>query len=308
MKISVCITTFNSKDFIEDCLKSVRFADEIIVVDHGSVDGTQEIIKKYTKNIFAQKNNPAKIDVQKNFGFQQASHDWILSLDADERVPLELASEIKAILANDKRLTTNDQDVVGYRIPRKNIIFGKWIQHSLWWPDFQLRLFRKGKGEYKDGVHKDLDLQGECGELKSPILHENYQSVSQYLVKMDSYTQIEANTLIKSDKKLHFTDALRFPLQDFLKTFFLQNGYKDGLHGLVLSVMQAFYSFLVFAKVWEQQGFKEENSDDFLRTIHKEWMRAQKEISYWFLTAFITRTKNPIRKIRLSIQRKVKSS
>lgn len=301
MKISVCITTFNSKDFIEDCLKSVTFADEIIVIDHESSDGTQEILKKYTKNVFVQKNNPDRIDEQKNFGFKKAGNDWILSLDADERVTPELAKEIKEIVRNSSSMS-------GFRIPRKNIIFGKWIQHSLWWPDPQLRLFRRGKGEYKDAVHKDLSLEGECGELRNPILHENYQSLTQYLTKMDRYTQIEALALFKSGKKLHVVDALRFPLQDFLKTFFLQNGYKDGLHGLVLSTLQAFYSFLVFAKVWELQGFKEENSDDFLKIMHKEWVRAQKEIAYWFLTSFITRTRNPIRKMKLTIQRKVKTS
>lgn len=301
MKLSVCITTFNNQTHIEDCLRSVAFADEIIVVDHESTDGTVAIIKKYTKNVFVQKNDPEKIDIQKNFGFTKASGDWILSLDADERVSVELAKEIKDVLSK-------NQDVyVGFRIPRKNIIFGKWIQHSLWWPDLQLRLFRRGKGKYgQDNVHKELDLSGECGQLSHTLTHENYQTISQYLLKMDRYTQIEAKALMTSGKKVHLTDAIRFPLQDFLKTFFLQNGYKDGLHGFVLSSLQAFYSFLIFAKCWEQQGFKEENADDFLKTIHSEWLRAQKEISYWFITSFIAKTANPVKKMKLSIQRKVR--
>lgn len=302
MKISVCITTFNSQEHIEECLKSVDFADEIIVVDHESTDNTVLIVKKYTKNIYTQKNDPEKIDLQKNFGFKKATGDWILSLDADERVPGDLAREIC------QKIHADNGELVGYRIPRKNIIFGKWIQHSLWWPDLQLRLFKKGKGQYsQDNVHKDLELTGKCGELENVLIHENYQSISQYLQKMDVYTQSEAKALSATGRKMHITDAMRMPIQDFLKTFFLQNGYKDGLHGLILSSLQAFYAFLVFAKCWEQQGFKEENSEEFLKTIHLEWIREQKEISYWFLTLFISQTKNPIKKIKLSIQRKGKA-
>lgn len=302
MKISVCITTFNSQEHIEGCLQSVNFADEIIVVDHESTDNTLALVKKYTKNIYTQKNDPEKIDLQKNFGFKKASNDWILSLDADERVPSDLAKEIG------QKISSAGSEFVGYRIPRKNIIFGKWIQHSLWWPDLQLRLFQKGKGQYsQDNVHKDLQLSGECGKLENVLIHENYQSISQYLQKMDVYTQSEAKAYIASGKKVHMTDAMRLPVQDFLKTFFLQNGYRDGLHGFVLSSLQAFYAFLIFAKCWEIQGFKEENSEDFLKIVESEWMRAQKEISYWFLTSFISRTKNPLRKIRLSIQRKAKT-
>jgi len=300
MKLSVVLSVYNEEKNIKECLESVLdLADEIVVVDHESVDNTLEIARKYTKHVFTQKNDSLHIDQQKNFGFGKATGDWIVSLDADERVTPLLALEIKDVIANGESLAS------GYEIPRKNIIFGKWIEHSLWWPDYQLRLFQRGSGEYKDQtVHKQIHLDGTLGKLKEPLLHENYQSISQYLKKMDQYTENEAKALAEKNTHMFWTDAIRMPVRDFLKTFFFQLGYKDGLHGLVLSSLQAFYTFLVFAKVWEKQGFKEENNHDFLTSVYKEWMVLQKEIAYWFFSAFITLTKNPLQKVKLKLLRK----
>jgi glycosyltransferase involved in cell wall biosynthesis len=155
VKLSVVITAYNEEENIKDCLESAReIADEIIVVDNNSSDTTSEIAKKYTKDVFNQENNPEKIDVQKNFGFSKAKGDWILSLDADERITDDLAKEIKSAI-------DSDDETTGYWIPRKNIIFGKWIKNDMWWPDYQLKLFKKGKGKYTDGVHKALEVEGE---------------------------------------------------------------------------------------------------------------------------------------------------
>ena len=179
MKISVVISAYNEERLLEECLASVQdFADEIIVVDNSSTDRTKEIARKYTKKVFTQKNDPTSIDLQKNFGFGKATNEWILILDADERLTPELIEEINDVLRR------NPSEIQAYRIPRKNIIFGKWIEHSLWWPDYQVRLFRKGKGQYAaEKVHQQLQVQGEMGTLKEAFLHENYQSISQYLQK-----------------------------------------------------------------------------------------------------------------------------
>src|SRR3989344_3655909 len=150
MKISVVISAYNEEAMIEDCLKSVKdLADEIIFVDNTSTDKTVEITKKYTKKIFVRENDPVMLNRNKNFGFTKATGDWILSLDADERLTPELSAEI--------RNSIRAHQFVAYEIPRKNIIFGKWIQHSIWWPDYNLRLFRRGKGKFPEKhVHEKL--------------------------------------------------------------------------------------------------------------------------------------------------------
>ena len=190
--ISVVISAFNEEEKIKDCLESVKdLADEIVFVDNESSDKTIEIAKKYTNKIFSRPNNPM-LNVNKNFGFTKASGDWILSLDADERVTPELNKEIKDIFRgrhpgerSDSRISKgfwtsqNDKsNIDGYWIPRKNIIFGKWIQHSIWWPDYQLRLFKREKGKFPEKhVHEYISVDGEAAKMKEPMVHENYKTI-----------------------------------------------------------------------------------------------------------------------------------
>lgn len=297
--LTVVISAFNEERNIKECLLSVAFADEVIVVNNSSTDKTEEIARKFTSNIFQQKNDPLRIDLQKNTGFEKATSDWILSLDADERIPAGLAKEIRQLL---------DGDIAeaAFEIPRKNIIFGKWIEHSLWWPDYQVRLFAKGRGKFTNAsVHKAITVDGKIGRLLQPMIHENYTSVTQYVQKMDTiYAENEAEALVKEGKRLRPFDALAMPAHDFLKTFFLQKGYKDGLHGLVLSLLQAFYALLVFAKVWEKQGFKEENSKNFLHEVWGEMRKLSKEFHYWYLTESIDQSTGSIKKVFYKIKRK----
>ncbi|MCL4417363.1 MAG: glycosyltransferase family 2 protein, partial [Actinobacteria bacterium] len=149
-KLSAVISAFNEEKKIEDCLKSVvHLAEEIIVVDNASTDNTSKIAKKYATKVYSQKNDPRLIDLQKNFGFEKATGDWILCLDADERITPELNEEIRGLLKN------GESDTEGYYIPRKNIIFNKWIKHTGWYPDYQLRLFRREKGKFtKEHFHE----------------------------------------------------------------------------------------------------------------------------------------------------------
>ena len=296
MKVSVVVSAYNEEKKLEDCLKSVKdVASEIVVIDNTSSDKTSQIAKKYTDKVFMRENN-VMLNVNKNFGFTKATGKWILNLDADERVTDELSKEI---LDLDENMSTN-----GLLIPRKNILFGKWIRHSIWWPDYQLRLFKKNKGKFEEKhVHELLTLEGEAEKLMAPIEHLNYQTISQYLYKLEHiYTESEVENIIKSNKKLGWHDALRMPAQDFMKTYFFQQGYKDGLHGLVLSLLQAFYMVVVFAKVWEKQGFEEKEIS--LDEISDEFGALGKETYYWILTEKINRGKSPIKKIINKIKRK----
>jgi glycosyltransferase involved in cell wall biosynthesis len=296
--LSVVISAFNEEENLASCLNSVVFADEIIVVDNSSTDKTAEIAKKYTKHVYSQKNDPLNIDLQKNFGIGKATGDWILLLDADEQIPPELEAEIK-------QLMIASPSHAGYEMPRKNMIFKKWIQHSLWWPDYQLRLFKKGKGKYESqAVHNRIKVEGETGKLNNPLLHENYRSISQYLQKMDRYTENEAIAAFGRNEHFAWIDAVRLPARDFLKTFFLQEGFKDGFHGLVLSMLQAFYMFLVVTKVWEKQGFPEKTEKQFLPVLAKELTKLGTEFSYWFAHTRYQETRDPAEKISSFIKRK----
>lgn len=297
--VSVVISAYNEEKKIKDCLESVRWADEIIVVNNSSTDSTLEIAKKYTAHIFTVPNN-LMLNKNKNFGFSKAKGPWILSLDADERILPELRQEIEKILQEDT------EAIDGYFIPRKNIIFGKWIQNSIWWPDYQLRLFKKNSGKFLEKhVHEMLEVKGQTAKLTHPMHHENYSTVSQYIHKMDKiYTENEADLILKSGKSLHWSDSVRMPVNDFLKTFFFQKGYKDGLHGLVLSLLQAVYALIVFAKVWERRDFREHNDKNFLFEMYNHSQKLGREINYWFLTSFMNETHNKAKRLYYKILRK----
>lgn len=299
MKISVVVSAYNEQEMIEECLLSAKkVADEIILVDNTSTDSTVKVAKKYTDKIFTRPNDPVMLNRGKNFGFTKASGDWVISLDADERITSELAREIKKIIKN--------SEFVGYEIPRKNIIFGKWIQHSIWWPDYNLRLFKNGKGKFPlRHVHEKLVVDGKVAKLKNPMLHYNYQTVSQFIKKLDTtYTESETENFLREGKILYWYDAIRWPTNDFVKTFFLEKGYRDGLHGLVLSLFQAFYALVFFAKVWERkENFKDLTPDNFFQEVLREFKDVLRSVRFWIYEALMEQ--DSAKKIYYKIRRKL---
>lgn len=296
--ISVCLSVRNEEAKIKRSLASFQWADEIIVVDNESTDETTKIARQYGAKVIRGKNN-LMLNVNKNFGFTKAKSDWILCLDGDEVIPPELAKEIRE---------AKDKQVDGYWIPRKNILFGKWIQHGPWWPDKQLRLFRRGRGAFPcKHVHEYLSVDGPTAELSSPMMHYNYETVSQFIRKMDEiYTGSEVDNHIAAGYTLAWHDAIRFPVSDFVKTYFAQKGYKDGLHGLVLSILQAFYSFIVFAKLWEREKFGDR--DIPLAAVQKEVIRTHKELTYWLITTAMNETDSIPKKFWYRLIRKYATS
>ncbi len=298
MSVSVVISAYNEEDKLAACLASVRWASEIIVVDNSSVDKTAAVAKKFGAKVFVRPNNPM-LNVNKNFGFTQATGDWILNLDADEEIPQALASEIKKVTQKP------DSDIVGYWIARKNIIFGKWIEHGLWWPDRHLRLFRKDKGRFQEKhVHEYIEVHGPTDTLTEPFVHHNYETVGQFIRKMDKlYTENEVANLQATNYQLAWYDAIRFPVSDFVKIYFAQSGYKDGLHGLVLALLQAFYSFVVFAKLWEKNAFAQRSIT--LEAANDELKRNAREVRFWLLTARIRESASPVRSFFLKVQKKL---
>lgn len=298
--LSVVISAYNEEIKIKDCLESVIWADEIIVVDNQSSDKTKDIAKKYTKNIFDRKNN-LMLNTNKNFGFTKANSEWILCLDADERVTPELQQEIKAILQS-------ESEVVGYWISRKNIIFNKWMQHTGWYPDFQLRLFRNGKGKFPEKhVHEMIEVDGKLAHLQEPLVHYNFETIAQFLHKhITIYAPNEAAQLIEKGYAFHYLDAIRFPVKEFLSRFFAREGYRDGFHGLVLSLLLAFYHLIIFSLLWEHNKFIDTNND-ILELTGEEFKKTKKEFTYWLLHEKMKNEKKPLHKLLHSFRKRLPS-
>lgn len=297
MNLSVVLSVHNEEKLLEDALKLVKgIANEIILIDNESTDRTVEIAKKYTGKIFSHKNTPSTLNKPKNFGFSKATGDWILSLDADERVSQELADEIRRVL---KRQAN------GYWIPRKNKIFGKWLTGGIWWPDYQRRLFRRGKGSFPaKHNHEFLEVEGESNYLTNPLEHFSYTSVIQYVEKFTyTYLENEVENQIKAGKKVEWYDAIRMPASDFVINFFVRQGYKDKLHGLILAGLQASYMFLVFARIWERQGSPAYESENFTDEVTREIKRSTGEYMHWYWLSKNTLFLRAARKMKRSIRK-----
>lgn len=296
MKISVVICTRNAENVIADCLKSVAFADEIVVVDDGSTDKTLEIVKKYTKNIYHH-TSVGYVEPVRNFAINKATNEWILLLDADERVPKTLAEKINELLA------MIVDDIVAVYIPRKNIIFNKWIEHSGWWPDHQIRLFRKGSVIWQNKIHSVAEVKGKAMLLENveqyAIEHFNYNTIASFIQRLDRYTEVESK---EQSDDIKTGDFISHPFHEFLSRFFAREGYKDGEHGLVLSILEGYYAFILAAKKWEKNEARKTVS---IVQLHKTITRLRREYIYWYYTVRIEQTKNPFKLIYFKIRRRI---
>lgn len=276
MGISVVINTFNEEKNIQRALESVKWANEVIVCDMYSDDKTVEIAKKFGAKVFLHKK-VGFVEPARNFAISKATQDWVFILDADEEASNLLGDKVNELIK--KNIESNFVE-----IPRKNIIFNKWMQASMWWPDYQIRLFKKGAVVWSDQIHSKPKLLGLGLKLaekeEEVIIHHNYQTISQFLDRMNRYTQIEAQQLSDRGYKFDWKDLFTKPLNEFLARFFANQGYKDGLHGLALSLLQALSFLVVYLKVWEKSGFKEQQLN--LSEIKKETDVQSKAIDYWF--------------------------
>ena len=250
MKLSVVVITKNEEKDIRDCLESVKWADEIVVVDDLSNDGTVEICREYTKKAFSN-DSQGSFHKNKNLGIEEATGDWILSLDADERVSPKLAKEIKEAI--------NDPKKIGYYIPRKNYFLGKWIRGCGWWPDRIIRLFEKGATRWPLDIHDTprIEQKNKVGYLRNSLIHYNYQNFNQYFEKFNRYTsrlaQEEFEKGIKVNKGNFTVYFLIKPLFWFLRKYLLWRGYRDGFRGFFISFSSALVIFTTYAKLWEKQ-------------------------------------------------------
>lgn len=244
-KVSVTIITKNEAADIGDALTSVSWADELIVVDSMSSDATISIARQHTDRVIVREW-PGYV-AQKNYAASIASHDWILSLDADERVTGELAAEIKSHLAG-------TPSHGGYRMPRVTWHLGRWIRTTDWYPDYQLRLYDRRAAEWSGRyVHESVAVRGSVGYLRAELQHFAYRDIADHLETMDRYSTLAARELLENRRRAGFIELALHPPLAFLRNYVLRGGLRDGIPGLIISAMNAYYVFLKFSKLWERQ-------------------------------------------------------
>lgn len=245
-KITVIVPTFNEEKNIRDCLETVKWADEIFIVDSFSKDKTLEIARNYTDRIVQHEyvNSAA----QKNWAIPQATHPWVMIVDADERVTSALREEILGILEKD------GAGYDGFYIYRINHFLGKRINHCGWNRDDVLRLFRCDLGKYQEReVHADVILRGKSRHLKNKLLHYTFSSFDQYLKKMARYAEWAAGDRAKKTPKVRWRHLALRPLFRFFKQYILRMGFLDGMEGLILCILASYSVFLKYAKLYERQ-------------------------------------------------------
>lgn len=292
-KISVVINVFNEEKNVERVINSVLWADEIVVVDDGSVDKTLEIlsrlkIKNQSLKVYNHKG-AGYVEPARNFAISKATGDWVLVVDADEEILLSLSQQLRKL--------SEEQDEISFvEIPRKNIIFGKWMKASMWYPDYNIRFFKKGDVVWSNLIHRPPQTKGAGIKLDPQesfsITHYHYESISQFIERLNRYTSVQSRELLDSGYKFVWSDLITKPVGEFLGRFFANRGFEDGLHGLALSLLQAFSFLIMYMKVWEIEKFKEHQID--LKEIKALKSQAGSEVDYWFKYGNLS--KNPFKR------------
>jgi glycosyltransferase involved in cell wall biosynthesis len=240
--------TFNEARQIRAVLESVKWVDEIIVVDSFSTDGTADIAREFSARIISEKF--CGFGKLRNRALASARHDWVFSLDADERCTPELAAEIRRELAAPA--------FDAYHVPRKSHFLGRWMRHSGWYPDYrQPQLFDRTKFRYNDElVHESYTLDGRLGYLREHVLQYPWDSIEIATAKLQRYSTLMAQRYAETNTRATLPKLIGSPVAMFLKVFIAQQGFRDGHHGLVLASLYGYYTFLKYAKLWELQKGK----------------------------------------------------
>ena len=243
--LSVTIITLNAAAQLEACLRSARFADEILVVDSGSSDGTQALAERHGAKVIQQ--DWLGFGPQKQFAVERASHDWVLCLDADERVTPELQNAIENAL--------NSPSAGAFRCARRNRFLGRYLKHGEGYPDWSLRLFDRRQARWSDdAVHEKVETQCRIGDLPGDLLHDSAESLAAYLTKQNRYTTLAADMAFAAGKRAGFTRIALSPLVRFIKFYFVRQGFRDGLPGLIHIAIGCFNSFMKYSKMLERQN------------------------------------------------------
>ncbi len=247
-KLSVVIITFNEEDRLEDTLRSCTgIADEIVVVDSFSTDKTCEIAAQYGAKIY--KNEFIDYGSQKNAALDRAGNEWVLNLDADERVSDRLKKEILEF----KQKKESPDDVDGFLINRKTFYLGWWIKHSGWYPDRKLRLFRRSKSRWQGRIHEALILEGNTRRMEGDILHFTYRDITDHIKRLNKYSKMQARDIVDKKEKLLYLRALLLPPVTFIRFYIWKLGALDGLPGLVIALVSSWATAMKYLKAVEMK-------------------------------------------------------
>ena len=242
MSISIIIITKNAGATIRRCLESVAWTDEVIVVDSGSGDDTQDICRELGAKVTVATDWPG-FGAQKNRALDLAGGDWVFSIDADEWVTPELRDEIRAVIGH-------ADAVPAYAVPRRSSFCGRWMKHSGWWPDYVIRLFRRDAARFSaDQAHERLVVNGAIRKLKQPLLHEAISDLDQMLGKMNLYSTASARSLHARGRRASVWSALLHGGWAFFRTYVLRAGFLDGREGFILAVANAEGSYYRYLKL-----------------------------------------------------------
>ena len=248
-KISVLLPTFNCQAMVRSTLDSIKWADEIIIIDSYSTDKTLDVVGEFDNKIFQHEYiNSAK---QKNWALQYCTHNWVFQIDSDEI----LDSNAEEIIR--KAINYAGENVYCFKMPRKNHVLGKWLKYGGLYPDWEYRLVKKDNGKWWDReVHSRIVVSGEIGTLNTPLIHHGMPNISKQLSNLDRYTRYEADEFKKKNKQFSFLKWLIGPPLIFCKRYFLLQGFRDGWRGFFLAVYFGFYLFLSQTKLLEMETLK----------------------------------------------------
>ncbi len=301
LPLTVVINTKNAESTLAKALESVSdIATQIIVMDMKSDDKTRQIAEKFTKEVFKTEKDFDYVEPARNAALAKVDQAWVFILDADEELSNGLKEELADIIQN--RAAEADC----YFIPRRNIIFGKEMEGTGWWPDFQMRFFKKGQVEWSDKIHSVPEIHGKVIHLPADpnkaIIHHNFQKVDQFINRLNRYTSIEILSKEKSEV-LSAPLAMRMFKDEFLRRFFEQNGIDEGIHGLSLSLLQSSYQLVAALKLWEKKGFTTTMGDQ--DATLSELRSFEKELNYWIANWHVLHS-NGLSKLAWQIRRKLK--
>jgi glycosyltransferase involved in cell wall biosynthesis len=253
VNVTVVILARNEEDVIERCIRSALFAKEILVVDSGSTDSTCEIAHRLGARVLTN-DWPGDFSVQRNFADDHAGFTWVLQLDADEIITSELAGEISDFFAQglDKKYSAG-------QFPRKELIFGKWIENGGWYPQYKLRLYRTGSGKWTGSVHEHFTCIGETYSFNSDLRHDSYKDVHTFVNKFNTYTTLGVREKFSNRNKFSLLKLIFQPFERFWGRYVVHKGYRDGFHGFVIAALISLTYFIEQVKLWEMY-YKKKNT------------------------------------------------
>ncbi|HPN98186.1 MAG TPA: glycosyltransferase family 2 protein [Syntrophorhabdaceae bacterium] len=253
LPLSVYMITLNNASTIEKALKSVAgWADEVVVVDSHSTDGAIDIIGRYTKDIYQFDTTSQREKYQ--YAQDRCKNTWVLFIDADEWLTEDIKDEIKGLI-----LSGTDYD--GFMVKRRNIYLGREIKHGGWYPDHEIRLYRKDRGEWQGGIHAKVSVNGKTGRLKHHYMHTPYTNTSHQIKTVDRYSEAFANDLFTSKRRFYLFNMLLRPIYRFFRDYIFKLGFLDGVPGIIIVASTMYYVFMKHAKLWEMEKYNEDKGD-----------------------------------------------